>query len=153
VRIRRRRRPGAALGGLVFVLLSSGCSQHVQEADNPIPACAPVIEALPDTVLGEDRTDVRSGGEPIDAQWGSPSITFACGHPAVAPTTDRCLTVDGVDWVFTESGELRFTTYGTDPAAELDVPPDYGRENATGALVDLAEAVRRLPKNGRTCVG
>jgi hypothetical protein len=125
----------------------------VKEADNPIPGCAPVIEALPDRVLGEDRTRPRSGGEPIDAQWGSPSITFACGHSAMAPTTDRCLVVDGVDWVFTEAGDLRFTTYGTDPAAELVVPLDYGRENAAGALVDLAEAVRKLPKNGRTCVG
>jgi hypothetical protein len=132
-----------------------GCADRpVEDSDNPIPACAPVLDALPDTVLDADRTGLRSGGEPIDAQWGSPSITLACGHAALGPTTERCLTVDGVDWVFTEAGvDLRFTTYGTDPAVELNVPVDYGRQNATGALVDLAPAVRKLPRNGRACVG
>jgi hypothetical protein len=151
----RRRLVAAVVGGPALVMLSSGgCSGPVESSGNPIPACAPVIDALPGTVLGADRTGLRSGGEPIDAQWGAPSITFACGHLPMGPTTDQCITVDGVDWVFTDAGEdLRFTTYGTDPAAELVVPLDYGRENATGALVDLAQAVRKLPKNGRACVG
>ena len=147
----------APIGGLGLVLLMNGCSEPPERWADPVPACAPALAELPQTVLGRRRLDrPPNAGRPVDAGWGDPVITVACGLDPVEPTTAPCLTVDGVDWIFLEpqdGGDLSFRSYGTSLAVEVVVPQSYGRANATGALVDLAGAARALPKNGRRCEG
>lgn len=85
--------------------------------------------------------------------WGSPGIVLRCGVEPVGPTTLPCLEINGVDWVVDDAGDpIRFLTYGREPAVEVLVPTEYGRENASGALVDLEPAVSPLPQN-RRCLG
>jgi hypothetical protein len=115
------------------------------------PACTAALKALPATVLGEQR-----GGSPAAgaAAWGKPAIVMVCGLPELAPTTDPCLTVDGVDWVIqNDSGPFTFATFGRAPAIRVTVPTSYGRTQASAALVDLKPVAATLPRTPRSCVG
>lgn len=70
------------------------------------------------------------------------------------PTTDPCLTVDGVDWVIQDqNGPFVFTTFGRSPAVQVRVPTSYGSQNASGALVDLRAVAAALPRTARACIG
>jgi hypothetical protein len=100
-------------------------------------------------VLDEPRIQA---GTPVTgvAVWGSPGIVLRCGAEPLGPTTLPCLEVNGVDWVVDDAEDLlRFLTYGRAPAVEVLVPADYGRENASGALVDLEPVVAPLPQDRR----
>jgi hypothetical protein len=111
-----------------------------------------VTDAVPTTVL--DRGAVAAG-QPVAGvrTWGDPPVVLRCGLDPLGPTSLPCLAVDGVDWVVDDGGDpLVFTTYGRDPAVEVAVPLSYGRENATGALVDLGPAVATIARSAR-CVG
>ena len=52
-----------------------------------------VTGALP----GEER-DTDPAGTAVHA-WGDPAVIARCGLPALGPTTEQCISVDGVDWV------------------------------------------------------
>ena len=69
---------------------------------------------------------------------------------APGPTTDDCLTVNGVDWVATPlSDGTRFVTYGRDPAVEVLIPKGDVPE---GSLLPAFTAVaQKLPETGRHC--
>ena len=74
----------------------------------------------------------------------------AAGSTRSAPTTEDCVTVDGVDWVvrpLTDGSAA--TTYGRDPAIEVLAPGVYG---AVPLLLPAFTAVAKsLPANGRHC--
>jgi hypothetical protein len=145
--VHRRPRLSRAAGPLALAAALAGCAGTELEAAPHAadPACAGVLDRLPPRLLdaGRGSTDVAGA-----AVWGDPRITLRCGVPVPGPSTDRCLTVDGVDWVLTEpDGAVRFTSYGRSPALELTVPERYGRENAPGALTDLVAAVSPLPQS------
>lgn len=109
-----------------------------------------MTQSAPDRVLDQPRV---AAGEPVAGvvSWGSPAIVLRCGATEVGPTTLPCIAVDGVDWVVDDAGDpIRFVTYGRSPALEVFVPLEYGRENATGALVDLAGIATDLPAS-RSC--
>ncbi len=84
------------------------------------------------------------------AAWGDPAIIATCGWPALGPTEQECLAVDGVDWVAEPlSDGVRFTTFGRTPALEVLVPDAYKPEPLLlPAFRAVAEA---LPGNGRRC--
>ncbi len=161
---RPRLRGTVPLAALLVAGALAGCSGGEQDpAADPTaapqggsPACAQVLDRAPQRVLDQPRA---AAGAPVQGVlvWGSPGILLRCGLDETGPTTSPCLTVDGVDWVLDDPGEgsdapLRFTTYGRTPQVEVLVPASYGRENASGALVDLRESVAPLPQ-GRECVG
>lgn len=136
----------------VAAALTSACGGDPVEAaaDGGSPACAALVARLPGHVLDRDRRSLDVAGA---AQWGDPPIVLRCGVPAPGPTTDRCLTIDDVDWVLVdEKGDFRFVTYGREPAVEVTVPAAAGRTNAPSALVDLAAAVKPVPAS-RQCIG
>lgn len=113
-----------------------------QDANDP--ACAEVIIRLPDTVAGEDRrrTNAQSTGA-----WGNPSaVELFCGIVPSGPTTDRCVSVSGVDWIIDPSGDplYRFEAYGRQPGLEVLV--DSELVSGTDALLDLSQAVSQLPQ-------
>jgi hypothetical protein len=118
--------------------------------DAAVPACSGVEQRLPQEVLGASRgtTDVRGA-----AVWGDPAVVLRCGVTAPGPTTDRCLTVDDVDWIFTEDDDAyRFVTFGRTPAVEVTVPTRIDRTEAPGALTDFTKTVAPLPRSGRKCL-
>ncbi|MCH6469914.1 DUF3515 family protein [Sinomonas terrae] len=93
-------RAAALTSALVLGASLSACSAAVSvdpAPDAADPACAPEMIAMPDT-LGDAA--LRTTTSQATAAWGDPSaVILRCGVPAPGPTTDRCVTVNGVDWV------------------------------------------------------
>jgi hypothetical protein len=100
-------------------------------------------------VSGRDRVETTADSDAV-AAWGDPPVVARCGLGALAPTTEQCLDVDGVDWVFrTASDGAVFTTFGRDPAIEVLVPEAYAPEPLL--LPAFGAAAKALPANGRSC--
>lgn len=114
------------------------------------PGCAAIVVRLPAVVAGAARRETDAQGT---AAWGSPaSVLLHCGVPVPGPTTDRCISIDHVDWVEDASRAPLYTyrTYGRDPATEVTI--DTGAVSGSTALTDLSSAVAVLPARG-ACVG
>ena len=88
------------------------------------------------------------------AAYGDPAIIARCGVPALGPTTDDCIEVDGMGWVAQGlSDGTRFTTFGRDPAIEVLVPKDYAPEPLLlPAFTEAAEQLRELARLPLTTV-
>lgn len=144
-------RTGLVLAGVV--LLASGCADgriaSVPAAENAAdPGCAPAMVAMPDAI--GDLT-LRPTDSQATAAWGDPAaVVLRCGVQPPAPTTDQCISAEGVDWVVREEGDnWRITTYGRSPAVEVLFAQD--RATSDSVMVTLAAAVGRIPAE-RGCV-
>ncbi|RKQ94616.1 uncharacterized protein DUF3515 [Mycolicibacterium mucogenicum 261Sha1.1M5] len=139
-----------AAGAVTTVL--TGCSGDVpmipaDDANNP--ACADVIVRLPSTVDGLDRryTNAQSTGA-----WGDPaSVLLYCGIEPSGPTTDSCVSVNGVDWIIDDSRApmFRFEAYGRSPGLEVVVNFDDD-VSGTNVITELSASVKKLPQE-RKC--
>ena len=138
----------AALCGLSCML--SGCTDPVVVDAAPHaadPACAEVMLRMPQTLTGaEERTTSSQATE----AWGSPAIAILrCGVTPPQPTTDTCVSVNGVDWISvpTKSSMWRFVSYGRTPAVEVLVD----REKIPGAtvLAEVSKPVSALPQHNQ----
>jgi len=110
-------------------------------------ACTAV--GWPSTVGGHDPV-TTAPPSPRAAAWGDPAVIATCGWPALGPTDQECLDVDGVFWVVDElSDGVRFTTFGRDPAIEVLVPHAYAPEPLL--LPAFGPAAKALPTNARQC--
>ncbi|MEA5456581.1 DUF3515 family protein [Sinomonas sp. JGH33] len=144
------------------------------------PACAPEMIALPDS-LG--TAALRKTTSQATAAWGDPAaVVLRCGVPTPGPTTDRCVTVNGVDWVIRDAStpstapSPRPSASGQ-PSASASAPAGgtgaengtyilttFGRKPATELLLDsskissatvlatLSGAVSKVPQTAK-CVG
>jgi hypothetical protein len=143
----------AAVTGTAM-LAFAGCSQAVPIETAPLasdPDCAAVVVRLPDT-LAKD-TEAEQVKRETNAQgtgaWGEPaSVILRCGAETPGPTTDRCVSVNGVDWIIDESQKPNylFTTYGRTPAVEVLVDNDV--VSGTTVITELAAAVSAIPADG-----
>jgi len=99
--------------------------------------------------LGSSAGGDRSGDPAVHA-WGDPAIVARCGVAPPGPTTEDCLSVNGVDWVATPlSDGTRFVTYGRNPAIEVLIPKS---DVPGGSLLPVfAAAAQALPETGRHC--
>lgn len=134
------------------LLLLSACAPTVtmtEAADANNPACAPMMVALPDELAGAAR---RTTSAQATAAWGDPAaVVMRCGVQVPGPTTDRCVTINGVDWVIREGeGSWTFTTYGRNPATELVL--EENKVPSDTALTEISAAVAKIPTTGG-CVG
>jgi hypothetical protein len=137
----------------------TGCAATVnlEPADgSDDPACAEVSVRLPGAIGDQPRrwTDAQATGA-----WGDPAtILLTCGVTAPGPTTMRCETVAGVDWIIDETDAPRFrvTTYGRTPAVEIYLDTEVGDDGAGVSSRDVLDAispiVATLPVDGQ-CVG
>ena len=153
-----RRRLLVAAAGLLVLGVAGGVLYAVQSPEGiaapaHVAACESPMSRMPPTVGGEPAGEatVAEGTDPRDVRrWGDPAIIATCGWPALGPTPDQCLDVDGVDWVVQElSDGVRFTTFGRDPAIEVLVPDTYAP--APLLLPAFGAAARALPSNDRSC--
>ena len=112
-------------------------------------ACAPKMLALPDAI-GDAK--LRKTNAQATAAWGDPSaVILRCGVNVPGPTTDRCVSVNGVDWVIKEGNPVwTLTTYGREPATEILMDPD--KISSATVLADLSNAAQKIPAT-RNCVG
>lgn len=134
---------------VLAALMLAGCSRTVTMTD-PTPSpkvaaqCAEVMAALPDTVLDQQRRTVEPGQ--LSAAWGDPTITLKCGvdKPPGLGAASECFEVNGVGWFAEEAeGGYLFTSIGRPVYVQVGVPTRYAPE--ANALVDVAEAVKRIP--------
>ena len=112
-------------------------------------ACAPMMLALPDAI-GDAK--LRKTNAQATAAWGDPSaVILRCGVNVPGPTTDRCVSVNGVDWVIKEGNPVwTLTTFGREPATEILMDPD--KISSATVLADLSNAAQKIPAT-RNCVG
>ncbi|XAS65979.1 DUF3515 domain-containing protein [Micrococcaceae bacterium Sec5.7] len=130
----------------------SGCSPAVDVSaatDAANPACAPMMVALPDAI---GDAALRKTNSQATAAWGDPSrVILRCGVIVPGPTTDRCVTVNGVDWVIKEGDPVwTLTTFGREPAIEILMDPD--KISSATVLADLSASAAKIKAN-RNCVG
>ena len=148
------RASGAVVAVLAVGLCLAACSPVVdvtaaQDAANP--ACAPMMVALPDAI---GDAGLRKTNSQATAAWGDPSqVILRCGVNVPGPTTDRCVSVNGVDWVIKE-GETAWTltTFGREPATEILLTKDQEAVSSATVLADLSAAAAKIPATGN-CVG
>ncbi|GAA4030843.1 hypothetical protein GCM10023063_11740 [Arthrobacter methylotrophus] len=150
--IRKKYLPAIATAATAGVLVLTGCSPVVDvkaAADAANPACAPMMVALPDTI---GDAALRKTNSQATAAWGDPSVLILrCGVNVPGPTTDRCVTVNDVDWVIKEGDPVwTLTTYGREPATEILMDPN--KISSATVLADLAPAASKI-KATRKCVG
>jgi hypothetical protein len=131
-------------------VLLGACSRAPEVALAPAadaPVCA--AAAWPSTVARQARVQTEPASGSV-AAWGDPAVVARCGLDPLGPTTDDCVTVDGVDWVVRplSDGSVA-TTYGRDPAIEVLAPAAYG---PVPLLLPAFTAVAStLPTTGRAC--
>ena len=136
----------------VSVLTLAACSPVVDvkpAADAANAACAPMMVSLPDTI---GDAGLRKTNSQATAAWGDPSVLILrCGVNVPGPTTDRCVTVNDVDWVIKEGDPVwTLTTYGREPATEILMDPN--KISSATVLADLAPAAAKI-KAVRKCIG
>ncbi|WP_427018394.1 DUF3515 family protein [Pseudarthrobacter sp. P1] len=147
-------RPAAATllaAAAAAALALTGCTPSVEvsaAAGSADPACAPMMVALPDSLGDAAKRSTTSQGT---AAWGDPSLVILrCGVNAPGPTTDRCVGVNGVDWVLKEGDPAwTLTTYGRTPATEVVFDPN--KIPSSTVLAQLANAAAKIPAT-RHCV-
>ncbi|MBB4735009.1 hypothetical protein HDA30_000517 [Micrococcus cohnii] len=147
-----RRRTALTLILSATALAASGCSGRVATVEAAPhandPVCASAMVAMPEELGGEP---LRPTDSQATAVWGDPAaVVLRCGVEPPAPTTDRCVTAEGVDWVVKdEDANWRITTYGRDPAVEVLF--DKSRATSDAVMVGLGGAVSQIPAE-RGCV-
>src|SRR5699024_9060189 len=145
-------RVAAGIAAATVAITLSGCTSMLvvepaqQAAD---PDCALPILLMPDEVGELSQRTTSSQGT---TAWGEPaSVIVRCGVAPPAPTTDPCVSVDGVDWVQVREDEdtWQFVTYGRTPAVEVLVTPQ-SISGAT-ALASVSPAVEEIEQTAE-CV-
>lgn len=135
----------------------SACSPVVDvpvAADAANPACAPMMVAIPDKI---GDAALRKTNSQATAAWGDPSqVILRCGVNVPGPTTDRCVSVNDIDWVIKEGDPVyTLTTFGREPATEILIDPvklEAANISSATVLTELAAAVGKIKATGK-CVG
>ncbi|MHB1172605.1 MAG: DUF3515 family protein [Lacisediminihabitans sp.] len=139
----------AVLAALVLAGLTA-CAPAVAlvpAANATNPACAEVIVRLPHSVASKT---IRETNAQATGAWGDPAaILLRCGVTPPGPTSDRCYTVNGVDWLINDTRKpvYVFTTYGRTPAVQVVVDSNLTNGQGTIALDELANAVGSIKQS------
>lgn len=116
------------------------------------PACAEVTVRLPEQA---DGRPLRHTNAQATAAWGNPAVVLLrCGVEPPGPTSDRCVSLNDIDWVRDDSRapDFRFVSYGRTPAVEVIINGSDPAISGTNVLLDLEGAISQLPVTGG-CVG
>ncbi|WP_052768412.1 DUF3515 family protein [Streptomyces humi] len=150
-------RPRTRWGWAVGVAgLLAGAGLVAGELDSPVfglaqgplasdPACTRLAARYPDRLGGATRDRVTFAGLAV---WGRGAVELRCGVHPPGPTTDACVRVDGVDWVWRErAGDREYlVTFGRSPAVEISVADSVPHLDAV--LPDLSRLVSPIGPAG-----
>ncbi|MER6219508.1 DUF3515 family protein [Streptomyces sp900105755] len=153
-------RRGRVAVGVVVAGLGAGAALVAGELDSPVfglaqgpfardPACARLADRYPDRLGGAARDRVTFEGLAV---WGHGTVELRCGVNPPGPTTDACVSVDGVDWVWREAagtGRRELVTYGRSPAVEVSAAVSVAGLDAV--LVDVSHLVAPI-RSGAKCL-
>lgn len=154
-------RPVAGVGRPVVVVMGvvtagtlalGGCSSGVEVTAPSLAGDSSCVAASthwpPD--VSKLRPVATSPESPAVRAWGDPAVIARCGVATPGPSTDGCLSVNGVDWLAIPlSDGTKFVTYGRAPALEVLVPKAYAPEGSL--LPAFTDAATRLPTTGGHC--
>ena len=149
VSARRNLAVAAATAASLGLVACSPVINVIPAKDSTNAACAPMMVALPDTI-GEAK--LRKTNSQGTAAWGDPSVVILrCGVNVPGPTTDRCVSVNDVDWVIKEGDPVwTLTTFGREPATDSLLDPD--KISSATVLADLSASASKI-QSTRGCVG
>ncbi len=143
-----------------LLLLVASCANEPVAIDPTSPdqadslRCRALIDALPDSLAGQDRRMI-SPAAGRGAAWGDPPIVLTCGGDWPLPAALNCQEVDGVDWyapedqIADQSKDAVLTTVGYQPAVRVEVPTS--RRPPADVLVQLAPMIRGALLNTASC--
>ncbi|MCB0895534.1 MAG: DUF3515 domain-containing protein [Nocardioides sp.] len=150
----------------VLLLVLAGCSSDPPEIDAPdlsaadAAACRDLVDALPDTLAGQDRVDV-TGETSYGAAWGDPAIVLTCGvdEPEAFTDSSTCVQMDTTGWfvpddvLLSDDDSLDVTTTEMNyrPRVELFVPGDYRPEGFTNSIGAIGPLVQQHLKRVGRC--
>ena len=135
--------------GLTVSALLTGCTPTLiveEPADAANPDCATVMLRMPEEIDGV--TDRTTSAQSTEA-WGDPAMAIArCGVEVPGPTTDECVSVDGVDWISRPGDDYwQFVTYGREPAVEVLVSRErVGGETVLAAISQAVAVIEPTAK-------
>lgn len=138
-----RKTLGTVLAGSILL---SGCAPIASvepAADAANPLCAEMMVVMPQFI---DEYERRTTNSQATSAWGDPAkVILRCGVPVPPPTTDPCVTVNGVDWIAREGddGVWTLTTYGRTPATEVVLNPQ--EIPSSTVLATLTDAAAKIP--------
>ena len=149
-----RRIALAAAAALAATVALTGCATEVSLTPGPDannPKCAEIMVRLPGDLSGQSRvwTDAQS-----TAAWGSPTrIIMACGVTPPGPTTLKCVSLGGVDWIVDESKQpnFRITSYGRTPAVQVFLDGADKSVDPNSVLTQLGRLVSAQTPPTSTC--
>ncbi len=153
-----------ALTSLPLAVLLGACSGAVEvdvpDTDGPTrEACTELLDALPGTLLGQDRVDVDPAEAPARA-WGDPAVVLTCGVPAPVTDPDHlgCSIVEEVQWRLPGDSELKdadadvvVTTIGHDPVVQVAVPAE-DRQRFADIAHELSAALTEHTEITQECI-
>ncbi|QAY61893.1 DUF3515 family protein [Microbacterium protaetiae] len=102
--------------------------------------------------LGEQQrvwTDAQS-----TAAWGSPTrVIMACGVTPPGPSTLKCVSLGGVDWLVDESEQpnFRITSYGRTPAVQVYIDGGDTSVDPNTVLTTLGRLVSAHTQKSAQC--
>ncbi|WP_182353985.1 DUF3515 family protein [Flaviflexus huanghaiensis] len=135
-----------ALAGLAACTPTLGLDPTPHASD---PVCAQMLMATPGEIGGFTRVNTTSQST---TAWADGS-SFRCGLDQPGPSTDRCITVGGIDWLSLDSGDERipdnggddtwtFLSYGRQPTVEIVITTDaVGAGAVTDVLAQFSSAL------------
>lgn len=141
----------------------AGCATTVGLEATPYasdPTCATMLLATPDEVSGFERSKTTAQAT---TAWGE-GASFRCGLESPTPSTDRCITVGGIDWLSLDSSDPRipqnggdgtwtFISYGRVPTVEVVISTEaVGAGTVTDVLTAFTPAMSQATVE-RECVG
>lgn len=152
------RRTWAAVG-LAATGLVTGAALVAYQLASPVfglrqgpladdPQCARIADHYPDRLAGNRRDPVTFDGLAV---WGRGAVQLRCGLEPPGPSTDLCVTVNGVDWVLQETrsrdGRQYLISYGRRPAVEVSMADSVTRTDAV--LVEMSRLVAPVPQSAK----
>lgn len=144
-------RPTAAfaLCGLAAALSTAcGSTATVEAAEDAAhPDCAEVMLSLPEEIA---EFPLRETTSQATAVYGDPSaVVIRCGVAPPGPSTEHCVTAEGVDWLAIEREEdWQLISYGREPAIEVTL--DIERVASSTAMVALGGSAEHVEQT-REC--
>ncbi len=145
----RRRALTALLAGSALLSVSA-CASTANVDAAPYaadPECAEVMLALPEAIGDHQVRETNAQGTAV---WGDPMAVIArCGVEPPGPSTEHCVSADGVDWLSVEEDEnWRLTSYGREPAVEVIL--DIEQVASSTAMTAMSGAVENIEQT-REC--
>lgn len=106
---------------------------------------------LPGTIGTQQRvwTDAQS-----TAAWGDPTrVIFSCGVTPPGPSTLKCISLGGVDWLVDQSAQpdFRITSYGRTPAVQVYLDASNAAVDPNAVLTELGRLVSAQTSQTAQC--